>query len=118
LVGAGADPKKPNFPGKAKQESEAQLMKGMVDVSRMDMTPAGMRSGLGIHIQVRQLLPFECPLMSVHLCLALPDRYAEYSHSAGLSWPQHVTDAKELCDPAHVVLCMITGIIIDAHSKV
>jgi len=37
---------------KAKQESEAKLMKGMVDVSRLDMTPAGLQSGLEIHMQV------------------------------------------------------------------
>jgi hypothetical protein len=56
---AGADPQRQKTPVKAKQESEAELLKGIVDVSRMDMNPAGLRSGLERHMQVRRQ-PSQC----------------------------------------------------------
>jgi len=62
-IGAGADPQKPKIPVKAKQESEAKLMKGMVDVSRLDMTPAGLQSGLERHMQVSQVPVDQSPLV-------------------------------------------------------
>jgi len=72
---AGADPKKPQKPVKAKQESEATLMKGMVEVSNMDMSAAGLRSGLGQHMQVTchtVILPAGRQSLPAHLRSLVP----------------------------------------------